>query len=176
MSQKHCPTPRDLSLGGRLIRRFRKEATWTQEELAEKMKTAGWDIGRVVITRIETGRRKLFDYELKFFLDVFGKNWTDIVLDNMEPRNCPKPADEMRNFFGKQIRLFRTELGWSQEKLATKLQLAGWDVDYAIVMRIENGQRTLLDYELKLFLNALGKESISFSKNDTPKHFVKNTK
>jgi len=122
------------------------------------MQAAGWDIGRVVVTRIETGRRKLFDYELKFFLDVFGKSWKDVVLDNVEPRICPEPQGERRNLCGTLIRRFRNERGWSQEKLAAKLQLAGWDIDYTVVMLIENGQRVLLDYELKFFLDALGKD------------------
>ena len=152
-------------MGGKLIRRFRKEAGWTQGELAEKMQAAGWDIHREVVTRIETGRRKLFDYELKFLLDVFGKSWKDIVLDNIEPRKCPKPQEEKRNLLGKLIRRFRTERGWSQEKLATKLQLAGWDIDYYVVMLIENGQRNLLDYELKFFLDALGKDWDSIFKS-----------
>jgi len=113
----------------------------------------------VAVTCIENGRRTLFDYELKFFLDVFGKSWKDVALDNAKPRRCPEPQGERRNLCGALIRRFRNELGWSQEKLATKLQLAGWDIDYTVVMLIESGQRNLLDYELKYFLDALGKKS-----------------
>jgi len=45
----------------------------------------------------------------------------------------------------------------SQEQLAAKLQLAGWDADQFAVTCIETGQRTLLDYELKFLLDIFGK-------------------
>ena len=74
----HRKSPRfaRLNLCGGLIRRFRIKAGWTQEQLAAKLQVAGWDIDRVVVTRIETGQRTLFDYEVKYFLDVFGKSLT----------------------------------------------------------------------------------------------------
>jgi len=77
--QRNSPRSRKLNLSGSLIRRMRKDEGITQEQLAAKLQIAGWDIDRVVVTRIETGDRTLFDYELKFFLDVFGKSPKDIV-------------------------------------------------------------------------------------------------
>jgi len=65
-------------LSGKIIRRWRIQEGLTQEQLAVKLQVAGWDIDRVVFTRIETGQRTLFDYELKLILDVFGKSWKDI--------------------------------------------------------------------------------------------------
>ena len=101
----------------------------------------------------------LLDYELKSILEVFGKNWADIISESdIEPKNCPRPQREKQNLSGAQIRQLRTELGWSQEKLMTKLQVAGWDIDRTVVIFIENEQRPLLDYELKFFLDALGKD------------------
>jgi len=77
----------------------------------------------------------------------------------MNQRNCPRPeGGEKQNLSGIWIRKFRKEAGWSLEKLTAKLQLAGWDVDLAVVARIEYGQRSLLDYELKFFLDVFGKK------------------
>jgi len=78
---RNCPEPQcgKRNVGGALIRRFRAEAGWSQEKLAAKLQLAGWDIDRTVVVRIETGQRPLLDYELKFFLDIFGKNPQDIV-------------------------------------------------------------------------------------------------
>ena len=129
----------------------------SQETLAEKLQVAGWDIDQSTIARIESGKRTLLDYELQFLLDAFGKSWKDVVRDGVKPRNCPEPQGEKRNLYGKLIRDLRTEMKWSQEKLAAKIQLAGWDIDRVLIALIETGQRPLLDYELKLFLDAFGK-------------------
>jgi len=37
------------------------------------------------------------------------------------------------------------------------MQLAGWDVDGVILAYVENGQRNLLDYELRFLLDIFGK-------------------
>ena len=120
------------------------------------MQLAGWNVNQPVVAQIESGKRTLLDYELQFFLDIFGKDWKDVAREGLEPTNVPKPRGERQHHFGKLIRQLRNEAGLSQEKLAVKLQLAGWDVDRAVVVRIECGQRPLLDYELKFILDALG--------------------
>ena len=67
------------NLCGSLIRRLRKNAGLSQEQLAAKLQIAGWDVDGVVIAYIENGQRNLLDYELKFILDAFGKNLHDIA-------------------------------------------------------------------------------------------------
>jgi len=143
---------------GLLVRRFRIEAGWGQRMLAEKLQLVGWNVTQPTIAYIESGKRALLDCELQFFLDIFGKDWKDVASEGLEPTSIPKPRKERRHHFGKLIRHLRNEAGLSQEKFAAKLQLAGWDVDLAVVARIEYGERPLLDYELGFILDALGKD------------------
>ena len=75
----------------------------------------------------------------------------------MRMRNCPRPVHGKQNLCGALIRSLRKGAGLSQEQLAVKLQLAGWDADQFLITTIETGQRTLLDYELKFFLDIFGK-------------------
>ena len=143
---------------GLLLRRYRVELNWTQRKLTEELHNAGWVIKQSAIAHIESGKRTLLDYELKFFLDVLGKSWADIASDHVELKHCPKPQGEKQNQYGELIRHWRTEKGWSQETLTTKLQVAGWDIDRSLLTLIENGRRPLFDYELKFLLDALGKK------------------
>jgi len=123
--------------------------------LMEKLRQAGWSTTQPAIAYLESGKRTLLDYELQFLLNIFGKSWKDIALDAREPKNFPKPRGERRHHLGTLVRYFRTEAGLSQEKLAVKLQLAGWDVDRLLVLRIESGQRPLYDRELQFILDVL---------------------
>jgi transcriptional regulator with XRE-family HTH domain len=52
------------------------------------------------------------------------------------------------NVIGPQVRRFRIRKGWSQERLAAKLQLFGWDTSRESVTRMENGDRRVPDLEL----------------------------
>ena len=60
------------------------------------------------------------------------------------------------NCCGERIRILREEAGFSQEKLAAKIQLAGLSITQKAVSRIETGLRIVPDYELKYFADALG--------------------
>lgn len=60
------------------------------------------------------------------------------------------------NCSGSHIRVRREELGFSQEQLAAKLQLAGLDTTQKAISRIENGLRVVPDYEIPFFADALG--------------------
>lgn len=55
------------------------------------------------------------------------------------------------NMVGPQIRKLRYMRGWSQEKLAEKLQLLGWDIDRVSVSKIESRLVHMDDYELLYF-------------------------
>ena len=59
-----------------------------------------------------------------------------------------KTVDNRNNYCGKNISLFRKELGISQRELADKLQLIGLDIDKNAVQRIEAGKRFVTDIEL----------------------------
>ncbi len=55
------------------------------------------------------------------------------------------------NLVGPQVRRLRDQKNWTQEILAQKLQLAGWDVSRTSLAKIEAQLRWVSDVEL-LFL------------------------
>lgn len=59
------------------------------------------------------------------------------------------------NVAGQKIRFIREASGLSQEQLAAKIQLAGYNINQKAISRIETGERVLADYELVYFANAL---------------------
>ena len=63
---------------------------------------------------------------------------------------------EVRNFLGPGIRRVREAKGWSQEDVARRLQLAGWDVDRTLVARIELRTRCITDIELLALAKMFG--------------------
>ena len=82
----------------------------------------------------------------------------------MNHRACPAPRHR-RNVTGSVLRKFRTEAGWSQAELVAKLQRAGWDLDRAVLVRIESGKRTLLDFEVGFLLRILKKKWVDLAAN-----------
>ena len=60
------------------------------------------------------------------------------------------------NFCGQTVRRMRVEKGWSQELLAGKCQLHGWDASRDVIARIELQNRTVTDWEIVAFAKALG--------------------
>ncbi len=66
-----------------------------------------------------------------------------------------KAADGTNNLTGKTIAKIRKEKKLSQRKLATKMQLLGFDVDHYFIRRVENGERFVTDIDLVIFSKAL---------------------
>jgi transcriptional regulator with XRE-family HTH domain len=66
----------------------------------------------------------------------------------------------MRNFIGKHIKRIREEQGLTQEQLAIRIEMAGWQVDRFVVSKIERGDRQLSDVETRTIAQAL-KVSVS---------------
>ncbi len=54
-----------------------------------------------------------------------------------------------KNIVGEKVRALRIAKGWTQKKLATEMQLAGFDLTDLTVLRIENGTRFVPDYEVR---------------------------
>ena len=50
----------------------------------------------------------------------------------------------------KKVRSLRKEKGWTQARVAGLLQLKGYGFSDLTILRIENGNRFVADYELKL--------------------------
>jgi len=67
-----------------------------------------------------------------------------------------KDATKQLNFIGPQVRKFREAKGWTQENLAVKVQLFGWDASRLSVTRLENQERRVPDVELFVFASVLG--------------------
>jgi transcriptional regulator with XRE-family HTH domain len=55
------------------------------------------------------------------------------------------------NLVGPQVRKLRYMRGWSQNILAAKLQILGWDLDRVAVAKIESRLVHVDDYELLYF-------------------------
>lgn len=60
------------NIAGERIREWRLNAGMTQEELAIKMQLSGLQLGQMAISRIETGKRVITDFELVIFSRVLG--------------------------------------------------------------------------------------------------------
>lgn len=52
------------------------------------------------------------------------------------------------NVVGDRVKQLRNERGWTQEGLATRCQLAGFDISKATIGQIEIRYRTVTDLEL----------------------------
>ena len=52
---------------GKTLRKIRKEHRLSQEQLAARLQLEGLDFTQRIISQIETGKRIVKDYELKFF-------------------------------------------------------------------------------------------------------------
>ena len=57
---------------GTNVKRLRKAAGLTQDQLSVKLQLLEYEFDRVTIGRIETGDRFVPDYEVKALADVFG--------------------------------------------------------------------------------------------------------
>ena len=64
-------------------------------------------------------------------------------------------ATNKQNLVGPQVRRLRTEAGLSQEALAAKLQVAGWDISRAGLSKIEARLRRVNDAELWILARQL---------------------
>ncbi len=58
-----------------------------------------------------------------------------------------------RNLIGPQIRKLRYKMGWSQDQLAAKLQIAGLDISRSALAKIESGWQTVPDFQACYFMN-----------------------
>src|SRR5262245_8066825 len=60
------------------------------------------------------------------------------------------------NLVGPQVQKFRARKNWTQAMLATKLQLAGWDVSRESIAKLEAQFRRVPDCELLFLAKTLG--------------------
>ncbi|GAA5117393.1 helix-turn-helix transcriptional regulator [Luteolibacter yonseiensis] len=67
-------------------------------------------------------------------------------------------AEKSQNLVGPQIRRLRRAAGMSQNDLAIKLQVKGWDISRGGVSKIESRLRLVNDAEIFLLAAVLGHE------------------
>lgn len=60
------------------------------------------------------------------------------------------------NLIGPQVRKLRTKKGWSQETLATKLQVRGWNISRDSLASLELQRRRVPDCELLFLAKVFG--------------------
>ena len=60
------------NISGERIREARIKAQMSQEQLAVKLQLAGLQMGQMAVSRIETGKRLVPDFELPIIADVLG--------------------------------------------------------------------------------------------------------
>jgi hypothetical protein len=61
-----------------------------------------------------------------------------------------------KNLCGPMVKRYRDALGLSQEGLAARAQLAGWDIGRGVIAKIETGTRCVDDIELVRLAGLLG--------------------
>ena len=61
-----------------------------------------------------------------------------------------------KNISGKMLRKLRIEKGFSQQRLAEKLQLEGIELTSKVISKIENDDRLVQDFELFAFAKVVG--------------------
>jgi len=61
----------------------------------------------------------------------------------------------MNNVIGKYVKEIREKQGLTQEQLAIRIEMAGWQVDRFVVSKIERGDRQVSDFEAQLIAKAL---------------------
>ena len=67
------------NISGKRIREARMKAGMSQEELTVRMQLAGLQMGQMAVSRIETGKRLVPDFELPLLADALGVS-TDWLL------------------------------------------------------------------------------------------------
>lgn len=72
------------NLIGPQLKKIRKEAQLSQNDLASKLQLHGYDVDRNTITRIEAGTRFVSDMELKIFIEVLGVRYEDLFEDKQD--------------------------------------------------------------------------------------------
>jgi transcriptional regulator with XRE-family HTH domain len=68
----------------------------------------------------------------------------------------PGVTDAPKNLIGSQVRRRRVKKGWTQEALARKLQLRGWNISRDSLASLELQRRRVPDCELLYLARVLG--------------------
>ena len=69
------------NISGQNIRRLREQKKLSQDQLAAKLQTEGLGVNQNSISRIETGKRIVTDFELKILSKVLNVDINELVPD-----------------------------------------------------------------------------------------------
>lgn len=62
------------------IKKLREKKGWTQEQMSAKLQTAGCDITRSALAKIEVGQRHIYSYEIKIIKEVLSITYDEIFI------------------------------------------------------------------------------------------------
>lgn len=66
---------------GNKIRELREKKRWTQEELAARLQTEGFDyLTRSALAKIEVGQRHIYAAEMKAFKEILGTTYDELFV------------------------------------------------------------------------------------------------
>lgn len=65
---------------GKNIKALREKKGWTQEQMSAKLQTAGCDITRSALAKIEVGQRHIYSYEIKIIKEVLSVTYDEIFI------------------------------------------------------------------------------------------------
>lgn len=92
---------------GPQVRRLRSFNEWSQADLASACQLHGWDAGRDIIARIESGLRQITDHELIVLAHVLGTTVAELIGEtplNSNPEELRGQLAERRALrFGKTL-------------------------------------------------------------------------
>lgn len=77
------------NLIGVRLKELRKQNNLSQRELADKLQLSGLDIDKNVVTRIETGKRYVADFELRIIAQFFGVTYNYLIDGNTNGAGNP---------------------------------------------------------------------------------------
>jgi len=79
-SLRTCPGLEDgkRNILGQQIRSLRKGAGFNQVSFIVHLQKCGWDIDPATLRRMESGKRTIADFELRFILKSLKLNWSDL--------------------------------------------------------------------------------------------------
>ena len=70
---------------GKNVRKLREQKKMSQDQLAAKLQTEGLGVNQNSISRIETGKRVVADYELKILAHVLNTAVDDLLAEEIHP-------------------------------------------------------------------------------------------
>lgn len=75
---------------GPQVRRLRAVSQWSQADLAAACQLYGWDAGRDIVARIESGLRQITDHELIVLAHVLGTTVAELIGETQLPNDPEK--------------------------------------------------------------------------------------